>query len=53
MMLDLEKLAAHGHRYEFFVNHDGQFVVHFFDKHGSLVDILPVEDFILPEVDRG
>jgi hypothetical protein len=47
MKLDTAKLAEYASRYEILVNHDGTVVIDFYDKHGSLFDEVPLEEFLL------
>ena len=47
MKLDTAKLAEYAARYEFAIRRDGTVVLVFYDKHGSLFDEVPVEEFEL------
>jgi hypothetical protein len=52
MRLDVERLAEYATRFEITVNTSGLVVIHFYDKHGGLFDVLPAESFQVEEKPR-
>jgi hypothetical protein len=52
MRLDVDRLTEYAARFEITVNTTGLVVVHFYDKHGGLFDVVEAESFKVEEKPR-